>query len=121
MTGLLSTSQLNALSGMVKMGMTTDALIYDHVVSQSVDGTAETWVARSESIKCWFYTNPQNSLGIALGLQAVPNLLRMFFELGTDIQTGDRVKVGTQTFTVVDTTKENTIQAMLTVIVRSMD
>ena len=120
MTELLSASQMGALSKLVKRGMTTDATIYDHVVAASVDGTAETWVPRSESTKCWFYTTPQNSLAVGLGLQAVPNLLRMFFELGTDIETGDRVKVGAQMFTVVDTTKENTIQAMLTVIVRSM-
>lgn len=120
MTGLLLPSQLGALSKMVERGMTTEATIYDHVVTASVDGTAETWVARSESTKCWFYTDPQNSLATALGLQAVPNQLRMFFALGTDIESGDRVKVGTQTYTVIDTTKENTIQAMLTVMVRSM-
>lgn len=120
MSGLLSTGQMSALSKLVKKGMTTDATIYDHVVTASVDGTSETWVARSSSVKCWFYTNPQNSLANALGLQAVPNLLRIFFELGTDIESGDRVKVGAQMYTVIDTSKENTIQAMLTVNVRSM-
>ena len=120
MSGLLTANQIGALSKLVKRGMDTDALIYDHVVAASIDGTAETWVARSESVKCWFYTDPQNSLATALGLQAIPNLLRVFFELGTDIETGDRIRVGTQMFTVIDTTKENTIQAMLTVTVRSM-
>lgn len=121
MSGLLSTAQMQALSNLVKLGMTTDATIYDHIVSVAVDGSNETWVARSESTKCWFYTSPQNSLVSSLGLEAVPNLLRMFFELGTDIHTGDRVKVGSSMYTVIDTTRENTVQAMLTVTVRSMD
>jgi len=120
MSGLITSSQLNALSKYVNRGMNTDVTIYDHVVTESIDGSQESWVARSESTKCWVYTDPQNSLATALGLQAVPNQLRAFFELGTDIESGDRMQIGAQMYTVIDTTKENTVQAMLTVMFRSM-
>jgi hypothetical protein len=120
-SGLLSASQLNALSQLVKKGMTSSAIIYDRVMAQQVDGVSETWVARSTPVPCWFYTNPQNSLIVNLGIQGVPNLLRLFFELGTDIEAADRVEVGGTVYTVVDTTHENTIQAMLTVNVRSLE
>jgi hypothetical protein len=120
-SGLLTSSQLGALSKLVKQGMTTTVTIYDHVVTRSADGMVETWVARSETEKCWFYTSPTNSMAVALGLQATPNVFRLFFETDTVIATADRVEVGGKFYTVIDTTHENTIQAMLTVNVRSMD
>ena len=121
MSGLISSSQMAALSSLVKKGMTTDAYIQDHVISDSVDGTSESWVERSASVKCWFYTTPQTALIVDHGVQVIPNQLRIFFELGTDIDAGDRVRVDSQVFTVIDTSRENTIQAMLTVYVRSRD
>jgi len=115
MTGLLSASQMGALSKLVKRGMDTDVRIYDHVVTETDNGSAESWVARSEWVKGWMYVTTTPVMTVGSGLQALVNTQRLYLELGTDIETGDRVEVGGAMFTVEDTTKENTIQAMLTV------
>jgi hypothetical protein len=120
-SGLLSTSQLNALSKLVKQGMTTDLVIWDHVIEESDNGTEETWVERGESIKGWFHSTPTPVMTVGSGLQGTVNTHRLFLELGTDIENGDRVYVGTDRFTVEDTTHEDTIQAMLTVSLRRID
>jgi hypothetical protein len=121
MTGLLSASQMGALSKLVKRGMTTDLLIYDHVLSESANGTTETWVARSEAIKGWMHSTPTPVMTVGSGLQGTVNSHRLFVELGTDIEAGDRVYINDERFTVEDTTKEDTIQAMLTVALRRID
>jgi len=115
MTGLLSTSQLNALSNLVRRGFTTDITICDHVITETDNGTAESWVPRSESVKGWMYVSVTPVMTVGGGLQSIVNTQRLYLDLGTDIQTGDRVIVDGETFTVEDTTRENTIQAMLTV------
>src|SRR5882672_11429060 len=107
--GLLSTSQLTALSKLVKKGMDTDLTIWDHVITESDTGMTETWVERSESIKGWFHSTPTPVMTVGSGLQGTVNNHRLFLELGTDIENGDRVYVGADRFTVEDTTKEDTI------------
>lgn len=119
--GLLSTSQLAALSNLVKKGMDTDLTIWDKVMVESATGMTETWIERSESIKGWFHSTATPVMTVGSGLQGTVNTHRLFLELGTDIENGDRVYVGDDRFTVEDTTKEDTIQAMLTVSLRRID
>lgn len=121
MSGLLSTNQLAALSKLVKQGMTTDLVIWDHVTVESANGVEETWVARSESVKGWLHSTPTPVMTVGNGLQGTVNSHRLYLELGTDIENGDRVYVGNDRFTVEDTTHEDTIQAMLTVSLRRID
>lgn len=115
---LLSSAQLNALSKLVAKGMDSDVLIYDRVIEESSTGTAESWVARANTVKGWLYTTVTPVMTMGFALQGTVNTLRLYLELGTDIEPGDRVRIAGETFTVSDTTAENTIQAMLTVSLR---
>ncbi len=119
--GLLTSSQLNALSKLVKQGMTTTITIWDKVDVESPTGVSETWVERSESTVGWLHSTPTPVMTVGNGLQGTVNTHRLYVELGTDIENGDRVYVGNDRFTVEDTTHEDTIQAMLTVALRRID
>ena len=112
---LISPAALTALSNIVKLGMTTDVLIYDHSTVDTDDGSEERWTARSAPVKGWLYTQTQPVMTVGNGREGLINDLRLYLELGTVIDTGDRVEIEGETMTVEDTTKENTIQAMLTV------
>jgi len=121
MSGLLTTSQLGALSKLVKRGFDTELRIYDHVVTEGSTGSTESWVARSETTKGWMHSTPTPVMTVGNNLQGTVNSHRLFLELGTDIDSADRVEIDGKMFTVEDTTKEDTIQAMLTVALRRID
>jgi len=118
---LLTDAELGAVREVAKLGMVSDVTIYDHSVVETIDGSADAWVARSSPVKGWLHSTPTPTLAIMSGVQGVVNTYRLFLEVGTDITPGDRVMVGGAMFTVSDTTAESTWLPLLTASLRRIE
>lgn len=87
-----------------------DALIYTV--------TSET---RRQAVKGWFFSTPTQVQSVDTGEIVTVNTYRLFVPVGTDVLVGDHVHVGTEDYTVSDTTAESSWLPLLTCSLRKRE
>ena len=104
---LITDSELAGLRAVAEQGMQTSATIYRRSTVQTDDGQSSAYTLLS-TITGWLYSTPSPVLSLVSGEMALVNTYRWFCPVGTDIQSGDHLLVGSNTFVVSDTTSEST-------------
>jgi hypothetical protein len=120
MTGpLLTPGQLIAVQEIALRGMVTPVEIYRRTVADSDYGDDETITyPLFATVDGWLYSRPTLVMQQDTGALVADNTYRLFLPVGTNILSGDRVTVDGAEFTVIDTTRESTWPALLTVSLR---
>jgi hypothetical protein len=77
--------------------------------------------SRRQTVKGWFFSTPDPVQDVDTGQVVTVNTYRLFLPVGTDILPGDHVHVGSQDYTVSDTTAEGTWLPLLTCSLRKRE
>jgi hypothetical protein len=119
MTGLVTTKQLEALSKVAERGMITTVDIYRRDAADApapsddygdnVDYT-QTSGSKYSRVKGWLRTVPTALVQeLDNGAIVTVNTWELRVPVGTDVQTGDEVRVGGDQYTVSSTNRDNTL------------
>lgn len=120
MTAFLSTSQMNELRKIAELGMQTTLNLFRLTSVENATGVEETWVPNGTA-QGWIFSNPTPMITVISGAQGLVNTYRLYAPVGTDIQTGDRVGVGSDMYTVSDTTAESTWLPLVSASLRKVE
>jgi hypothetical protein len=82
--------------------------------------TQTTETKRTE-VNGWFYSTPTPLQEVDTGMIVTVNTYRLFLPVGTDVLVGDLVMVGSDEYTVSDTTAEGTWLPLLTCTLRKRE
>lgn len=126
---LVTDSQLARIRDVALLGMITTIVIERRAEGPIPAGGdygddfltyTETTDSRRQTVKGWFFSTPTPMQDIDTGMIVTSNTYRLFVPVGTDIQIGDHVFVGSapDAYTVSDTTAESTWNALLTCSLR---
>jgi hypothetical protein len=126
---LLTQGQLAAVRRAAVLGMTTPIVIERRSEGAIPSGGdygddflefTETTESRRTSVLGWFYSTPTPMQDVDTGVVVTSNTYRLYLPVGTDIDVGDHVFVGSNpdAYTVSDTTRESTWGALLEVSMR---
>lgn len=107
---LISASELAAVQGVAESGLTTPVYIQDKVITQTDNGWVETWVERSTPTLGWLYevTPVGATIGVIAGAMGIVDTLFLRFAVGTDVESGDRARIGTTILTIQHVPTDNT-------------
>jgi len=126
----LTSNQLERVRDLAKLGMQTTVAIYTRSEGAipsggdygddflAYDQTSET---RKASVKGWFFSAPAQVQDVDTGMVVTTTTYRLFLPVGTAINAGDRVVVGSDEYTVSDTDREGTWLPMLTANLRKRE
>lgn len=126
----LTPNQLERVRDMALLGMITPVTIERRAEAAIPAGgdygddflsyttTSET---RRLAVKGWFYSTPTPVQEVDTGMIVTVNTYRLFLPVGTDVLVGDHVHVGSEDYTVSDTTAESTWLPLLTCSLRKRD
>ena len=126
----LTPNQLDRIRDMAKLGMQTTVAVYTRSEGAipsggdygddylSYDQTSET---RRSDVKGWFFSQPAQVQNVDTGMVTTTTTYRLFLPVGTAINVGDRVVVGSDEYTVSDTDREGTWLPMLTCNLRKRE
>jgi hypothetical protein len=117
---LLSDSEMAALRGVAEQTMQTSVRLMVRRNEQTADGQRSVWTYTS-TVKGWVHGTPTPTIDQVGGLMATVNLYRVFLPVGTAIAPGDHVVIGGDTYTVEDTTAEDTWRALLDCSMRRLE
>lgn len=80
----------------------------------------QTSASRRQTVKGWFFSTPTPMQDVDTGAIVTSNTYRLFVPVGTDINIGDHIFVGTapDAYTVSDTTAESSWLPLLTCSLR---
>lgn len=117
MPGLISETQLEALRSVVVSGLVTDVTILTRSTADNpyTDEGTETFTP-TVTVKGWLREVPAGTIDVVSGIVSTPGTYRLFLPLDTDIDNGDRVKIGEHTYVVQDTNQESTYKVTLRVV-----
>lgn len=119
---LLSDAQMLALQEVALLGMKTPITIQRKATTDTVYGDLdEVTYATVATAKGWFYSTPTAVRDIDTGSVVTANTYRLYLPIGTNIRDGDQVVVGSEIYTVSDTTKESTWTALLNCSLRKRE
>jgi hypothetical protein len=110
---LVSERQLSALRKVAELGMQTMVDIYPRVEIETPSDTAEGWPTKSVTVKGWIRSMPAATYNIDVGSLEASTPFRIFLPVGTEVHSGDRLLIGGDFFSVVDTNIESTIRVVL--------
>lgn len=127
---LLTDKQLERVRSMAVLGMVTPITIErqgEGAIPVGGDygddylSYTETSESRRTTVKGWFYSTPTEMFSVDTGAVVTANTYRLFVPVGTDIAAGDHVHVGSDDYTVIDTTAEGTWLPLLTCNLRKRE
>lgn len=127
MTELLSAAQLREVQKVAESGMTTPVTIYRRTAVSATAGNDygdddlafdETTDSLRGTVKGWLFSTPTPVQVVDSGEVVTVNTYRLYVPVGTDIEPGDNLVIGSDTYTVSDTTGETTWPAVLGVSLR---
>jgi len=123
-------NQMRRIRDMPLLGMTTTVIIERRTEATPPAGGDYgddflAYPATSESrrltVKGWFFSTPTPLQEVDSGAIITVNTYRLFLPVGTDVLPGDQVLVGTDNYTVSDTTAESTWLPLLTCSLRKRE
>ena len=76
---------------------------------------------RRQTVRGWFYSTPTPVQDIDTGAIVTVNTYRLYLPVGTDVLPGDHVHVGSEDYTVSDTTAEGSWLPLLTCSLRKRE
>lgn len=125
----LTENQLEHVRDVAKLGMITPITIYRRSeATPPADDYGDDYLSftqtsesRKTTVKGWFYSTPAAMQDTDTGAIVTANTYRLFVPVGTDISTGDTVMVGSDEYTVSDTTVEGTWLPLLTANLRKRE
>lgn len=126
----LTASQLNRVRDVALLGMITPVTIERRAEGSIPVGNdygddfltySTTSASRRLTIKGWFYSTPTPVQEVDQGMVVTVNTYRLFVPVGTDVLPGDHVHVGSDDYTVSDTTREGTWLPLLTCSLRKRE
>lgn len=119
---LLSARQLAAIQGVALTGMKTAIVIQRKTTTDSAYGDDdEVSFVTVATANGWFYSTPTPQRDLDTGSVVTTNTYRLFLPVDTNVNDGDQVIVGSETYIVSDTTKENTWKALLNCSLRKRE
>lgn len=121
--------QMTELRKLAELGMQTEVDIYArsegtppaHDYGDDYLDYTQTNESRKSTVKGWFYSVPAQVQEVDTGMVVTTNTYRLLLPVGTDIDPGDRVVVGSDEYTVSDTDREGTWLPMLTCHLRKRE
>jgi hypothetical protein len=128
----LTDNQMRRVREMAVLGMITPvtierrAAVTDSAAPENAYGDdALTYTLTSESrrmnVQGWFYSTPTPMQDVDTGAVVTGNTYRLFLPVGTDVLVGDHVHVGSEDYTVSDTTAEGSWLPLLTCSLRKRE
>lgn len=126
----LTDKQLERVRDIAMLGMITPVTIERRTESSPPPGgdygddfitftpTSET---KRQNINGWFYSTPSQTQEVDSGAVITVNTYRLYLPVGTDILPGDHVHVGSEDYTVSDTTAEGSWLPLLTCSLRKRE
>jgi hypothetical protein len=119
---LITASQVKSMRKTVERAFNTDVQIWKRTISDNAyeDDATETFTWK-ETVKGWLYSTPSPSATVQGGVIATLNLYRLFVSVGTDIDPGDRLKMNSVFFQVIDTIEESTWLPLLRCSLRRVE
>lgn len=120
---LVTTTELEALRGVIESGMETTVTILRRTSSDNPYGDDQTdaYTPQSATVKGWLRTVPEGTIDVVSGVMADVSIYRLFVPVGTDIRNGDRLMIEGRRYTVTDTNKESTYQVALKCSLRRLE
>lgn len=125
----LTDAQMERVRDVAKLGMVTPVTIYrrseatppaEDYGDDYLDYT-QTTESRRTTVRGWFFSTPAAMQDTDTGAIVTANTYRLFLPVGTDIATGDTVMVGSEEYTVSDTTAEGSWLPLLTANLRKRE
>lgn len=129
MSGWFTSNELANIRSLAEMGMQSDVIIKKRtpITSESDpaniygdDGVThvESNIYSEANVKGWLYSQPSPVITVVGGVMALVNTYRLFVPVGTNIESGDHVVIGSNEFIVSDTVAESTWLPLLNVSLR---
>ena len=129
-TRFLTDNQLARVRDVALLGMITPVTIERRAEASIPSGGdygddfvsyTTTTESRRLTVKGWFYSRPTPMQEVDSGAVVTVNTYRLYLPVGTDVLPGDRVFVGTDEYTVSDTTGEGSWLPLLTCSLRKRE
>lgn len=122
MPPLVTPGMLAAVRNIGNMGLESLATIERSVQVENDFGSEHQWSTIATNVPCWVRAMGLSaSIGSTAYRETVLGAFRIHFEVGTDVDHGDRVTVGAETFEVIDVNLENTIQVFTTALAKKVE
>lgn len=112
---LLAASELAAIQSVAQEGMTGLATILTRATVVTADGQESVWATSGIDVKCWVYESTPGgaTLGAIAGGVALSEVFSIRFPVGTAVDSGDRIAIGSTIYDVQHTNSDDTYPAWL--------
>lgn len=120
---LLTASELGAIQNLAEQGMDSLGTILKRIVIETDDGQQSEWATSGDSVKCWVYqqTPIGGTLGAVAGAVGISQTFSIRMPVGTDVDSGDEIAVGSTIYLVEQTNVESTIVPWLVCGCRTLE
>lgn len=119
---LVSETQLTALRSVAYRGLeTTASAILRSIQVENDFGSENAWGTVALDAPCWLRSQSATNVTSMASQLAVTGTFRLHFEVGVDVEAGDHVVIGDDTYDVTDTNYENTLRIFTTAVVRKVE
>jgi hypothetical protein len=120
---LLTASELGAIQQLAEQGMDSLATILTRSVIETDDGQESVWATSGIDVPCWVYqqTPIGGTLGAVAGAVGISQTFSIRMPIGTAVESGDRIIVGTTDYLVEQTNSESTIAPWLVCGCRTLE
>ncbi len=117
---LISDAELAAIQSVAESGMNTPVYISHRTNVQTEDGQSSTWVEDANPVLGWLYefTPSGATIGVISGQMGLAEGVWLRLPVGTNINSGDRARVGSLSYTVEHTNAESTYRPWIACSVR---
>lgn len=117
---LLSDAQLTAIQNVAKRGMQTDVTIFRRSSTTGLEVTDDPYgssvsyaelpetATQTSTVKGMLHSVTVPTMDVNEGQLVTVNTFRLWVPVGTDIRPGDQVEITGNTYTVIDTTADQT-------------
>jgi hypothetical protein len=119
---LVSDSEMAALRGLAESGMVTEVTILVRATVVTDDGQENVW-ATGDTVNGWLYevTPMGTALGAIAGAVGITETFSLRVPVGTAVNSGDHVAIGSTIYTVQHTNADNTYSPWVVMSVKVVE
>lgn len=119
---LVSATQIAALRSVANHGLDDVATAILRSIQVENDfGSEDAWATVELDAACWLREMSSTNVGSMASRLVTTGTYRCHFEAGLDVQPGDHIVIGGQTYDVQGTNVENTLQIFTTAVMRKVE